>query len=221
MADRTEEEQIEAIKQWWKDNGSAVILGVVIGVGALVGWRGWSSYQDSQSQAASSLYQEMQTAQQNDDTDEVKKTGQRIIEEYGSTPYASFAAMLLARQAVNDDDLATAETHLRLALDNAADPSLEHVARLRLLQVLTAREQYAEALEIINATDHGQFTAQYEELRGDILLAQDKPDAARQAYQLAMANARPQAADRDLLEMKLESLGGSAPGQPGNARMAE
>ena len=210
MVDRTEEEQIEAIKQWWKENGSAVILGVIIGVGALVGWRGWNNYQDSQARAASALYQEMLSAQQLSDTDALRDKGQQIIDEYGSTPYVTFAAMLLATQAVADGELEKAEQQLRLALDKVGEPSLEHVARLRLLQVLVAREKYDAALQVINDTELGEFTAQYEELRGDILLAQDKPDAARQAYQLAMANSRPQAPDRDLLEMKLENLGGSA-----------
>ena len=210
MVDRTEEEQIEAIKQWWKENGNAVILGVIIGVGALVGWRGWTSYQDSQARAASSLYQEMLNAQQQSDADTIRQTGQRIVDEYGNTPYVTFAAMLLASQAVADDDLEGAEQKLQLALDKAGEPSLEHVARLRLLQVLVARDKHDAALRMIDATDFGEFTAQYEELRGDILLAQNKPDAARQAYQLALANSRPQAPDRDLLEMKLENLGGSA-----------
>jgi len=215
VSDRTEEEQIEAIKQWWKENGSAVILGVIIGVGSLVGWRGWNSYQDSQARAASSLYQEMQTAQQNDDSETIKQTGQQILNEYGGTPYAAFAAMALARQAVNADDLATAEKHLRLALNTLSEPSLQHVARLRLLQVLTAADKHDEALAMIDSTKHGEFTAQYEEIRGDILLAQNQPDAARQAYQLAMSNSRPQAPDRDLLEMKLENLGGDASGRAG------
>lgn len=209
MVDRTEEEQIEAIKQWWKENGSAVILGVIIGVGALVGWRSWNTYQDNQARAASSLYQEMLTAQQQADTGKVSETGQRIINDYGGTPYVTFAAMLLASQAVADDDLETAEQHLHLAMDKANEPSIQHVARLRLLQVLIARDKYDEALKIIEGTQFGEFTAEYEELRGDILLAQHKPDAAREAYKLAMANSRPQAPDRDLLEMKLENLGGS------------
>lgn len=210
MVDRTEEEQIEAIKQWWKENGTAIILGVVIGVGALVGWRGWTNYQDNQSRAASTLYQQLLTAQQNADSDAIRETGQRIIDDYGSTPYAAFSALQLARLAVENDDYESAEQLLRQALDKAAEPSLEHIARLRLLQVLIARDKHDEALQIIGSTDYGRFTAQYEELRGDILVAQDKPDAARQAYQLAVANSRPQAPDRDLLEMKLENLGGAA-----------
>jgi len=210
VVDRTEEEQIEAIKQWWKENGSAVILGLVIGVGALLGWRGWTGYQASQAEAASALYQELLAAQQNNDRATTRETGERILDKYGGTTYAAFAALLLAQQAVQDDELETAERHLRLALEKSGEPSLEHVARLRLIQVLFARERYDEALQLIDATDHGSFTARYEELRGDILLAQNKPDAARQAYQVAMNNSRPQGAGRDLLELKLENLGGAA-----------
>lgn len=209
MTDRTEEEQIEAIKAWWKENGPAVVIGIVLGIGALVGWRGWSSYQASQAVAASELYQQMLTARQSGDNEVLQSSGEQLLDEYSGTAYASLAGLMLGQQAVQEDDLAKAEEFLRLALDRAPEPSIEHVARLRLLQVMIAREQYDAALQMIESTAPGQYTAQYQELRGDILLAQDNPTAAREAYQVAMANKPPQAAGRDLLEMKLESLGQS------------
>lgn len=207
MADRSDEEQIEAIKEWWRENGTAVIVGIVVGVAALVGWRGWNEYQENRASEASSLYQEMIEARGNDNTELLQEKGAELAENYATTPYAGFAALVLAQQAVTDDDLATAESQLRLALDRLEEPSMKHVARLRLLRVLAAQKKYDAALAMLENTDFGQFTGEYEELRGDILLSQNDISGARNAYQLALANTRPQAGGRELLQMKVDSLG--------------
>lgn len=208
MADRTDEEQVEAIKEWWRENGMAVVIGIVIGIGALVGWRGWSEYQENRAREASSLYQEMLAARAGGDSEQLQEKGSQLLADYAATPYGGFAALALARQALTEDDLETAENRLRQALESLDEGPLQHVARLRLLRVLTAREQYDTALELLQSTDFGRFTAEYEELRGDILLAQDDTDGARDAYRLALANTAPQAGGRELLQMKLESVGG-------------
>lgn len=213
MAD-TDEEQIEAIKEWWRENGTAVIVGIVVGIAALVGWRGWSEYQENRATEASSLYQEIIEAHRNNNTDLLQEKGSELTENYTATPYAGFAALVLAQQAVANDDLATAESQLRLALDSLDEASMKHVARLRLLRILAAREQYEDALSMLDKTDYGQFTGEYEELRGDILLSQNDISGARNAYQLALANTRPQAEGREFLEMKIDSLG-KEDGTPG------
>ena len=56
---RTEEEQVEAIKRWWSENGKGVIAAVVIGVLGSVGWQSWQDRQVSQAEAASGIYQEL------------------------------------------------------------------------------------------------------------------------------------------------------------------
>jgi len=55
----TEEQQVEAIKDWWKENGKAVIIGAVVGLGGLFGWR---YYQDSVIQASETASQSYTTA---------------------------------------------------------------------------------------------------------------------------------------------------------------
>lgn len=207
MADRTDEEQLEAIKAWWRENGTGVIVGIVIGVGALVGWRGWNEYQENQARAAAQLYQEMLSARASNDTAALTDKARQLQDDYGATPYAGFASLNLARQAVSDDDLESAERHLRSALDSFSEPSLKHVTRLRLLQVLSAREQYDTALALLDKTDPGEFTGAYAELRGDILLARGQTDAARDAYRTALNNSQPQSGERELLQMKLDGLG--------------
>ena len=37
----SEEEQVQAIKKWGKENGPGIIAGLILGLGALFGWRYW------------------------------------------------------------------------------------------------------------------------------------------------------------------------------------
>lgn len=207
MVDRTDEEQIEALKEWWRENGKAVILGLMIGVGAIGGWRLWDSYQESRALEASAVYQKLQAAVRDNQNESVREHGRQLIDNYAGTPYAAFASLALARLAVEEGDLERAERLLHGALKNAPESSIQHVARLRLIQVQIAQDKLNAALGLIESTNFGGFTARYEELRGDVLLAQGQPEAARQAYSTALTNTPPQSQGRELLTTKLESVG--------------
>lgn len=39
MEHRTEEEQVAALKQWWKDNGNSLIIGVGLALAVVFGWK--------------------------------------------------------------------------------------------------------------------------------------------------------------------------------------
>lgn len=203
-----ENEQVEALKEWWQENGKAVVFGIVLGVGGVIGWRGWQSYHEHQALDASALYQEMLVELHQDRKQPVIDHGERLIEDYARTPYATFAALALAKLATQEADYAVAEERLRWAADNAREPALRHVARLRLIQTLLARDKTDEALNLIDATrDPGKFAAQYEEFRGDALLKLGRPAEARDAYQIALNSTRPGAGHYEILEMKLDNLG--------------
>ena len=48
----TEEEQVEAIKKWWNENGKSIITGIIIGVIAIFGWRSYENHTAMQAKAA-------------------------------------------------------------------------------------------------------------------------------------------------------------------------
>ena len=57
----TEEQQVEAIKRFWKENGTAIIVGAVLGLGGLWGWRYYNDEQIAAKEQASAAF-ESQTA---------------------------------------------------------------------------------------------------------------------------------------------------------------
>ena len=47
-----EHDQVDAIKRFFVENGKALVVGVILGVGALIGWRYWNNHQLSKGDIA-------------------------------------------------------------------------------------------------------------------------------------------------------------------------
>jgi predicted negative regulator of RcsB-dependent stress response len=204
---KTEEEQAEALKKWWKENGKFIIAGIVIGIGAIFGWRGYNDQIAREAEAASTLYEQMLVASRGNDSENVSIYANRIVDDYESSSYATFANLMLAKLAAESGSLEQAETHLRWVLDNNSQEEFNHVARLRLTRVLIAGDKLDAARKTLDVTKPGDFFARYEELRGDIFVKQDKIAEARQAYQKALANTATAEVGQSILQMKLDDLG--------------
>lgn len=203
----TEEQQAEVVKKWWRENGKSIIAGVVMGITAIFGWRSYDSYTAQQAEAASIVYEQMLIASRDDDIENAAIYANRVINNYGSSSYATFATMMLAKLAAESGDFDLAATHLRWVLENNSETGFNHIARLRLARVLIAGDKLDMATTTLNVSKPGGFLARYEELRGDIFVKQDKTEEARQAYQKALVNSSASAGGKSLLQMKLDDLG--------------
>lgn len=202
----SEDQQIQAIKKWWKENGASLLLGLGIGVGALLGWREYLAYQTDHSAEASNLYQTVQTQVVNNrlDDEHIRKAD-TIRNEYGDTPYAALVSLAQAKHAYENGDAESAIMHLRSAIENSEEADVKHVASLRLARVLIAQKKHDEA-EVILLSEHpAAFTAGYEELKGDLFVARGEIAQAREAYDRAI-NAADGSPGRWLL-LKRQDLG--------------
>ncbi|MEH6590612.1 MAG: tetratricopeptide repeat protein [Halioglobus sp.] len=210
----SEEEQVEALKRWWDENGRSIVLAVVVALSAGFGWQTWTGYQDSNMEQASNIYQQMLQA-----VGAAEMTEKQIAEsnalalqlksDHPDSSYAQFAALHLARLAVTNDDLTGAEAQLRWVLmraENGGD--IAQVAELRLARVLAAQGQLDAALEILQQATGTRYGASYAVARGDILLRQGHTDEARDAYLDAQILAAQGAGQVSLatVEQKLQSL---------------
>lgn len=206
MADyASDEEQVEAIRRWWQENGRSVITGVVVGLAAIGAWRGWEWYTTQQGLQASSHYEQVMSALGSDQRETVAEHATILREDYAGTPYAALAAFAAARAAVDADAPGEAESWLRWVLDNADDAHLRHLARARLARVVGAGGDTAVALELIDADVPSAYTALYGEIRGDLLAARGDRAAAAEAYREAL-DAEVQPADPGLVQRKLNHV---------------
>ncbi len=205
----TEEQEIEAVKKWWKENGLPIGLGLVIGLGGLFGWRGYQAHQEQQAIAASDIYSALLAQTRNKELDEAKGTAEKIIAEYQDTKYAVYSSMILAKIAIEDSDYVTAKQHLQFAKEHADDDELQSLAGLRLARVAFAEGNFAETQKLLASVNGDAYAASVAELKGDIFSQQGDLSKAREEYALALSKSEADTGSYQILEMKLDSVGNS------------
>lgn len=179
----TEEQQVEVIKNWWKENGTSVIAGTVIGLVGLFGWRYYNEHQQTTQEAASQAYNEMSAQLAKGDAAGFEQA-QSFISAHKGDSYAELAALQLAAAAVKADKLDLAAEQL-IQVATSGDESIRPIAALRLARVLNDQGKADEALAQLGKINNDAFKAQVAEVRGDILQKQGKSEEARDAYQAA------------------------------------
>lgn len=202
----TEEEQVEALKKWWSENGTAIIIGIVVGLAAMIGVRYWFSYHETLALKASDAYYKFSAAISKKDGALTQTLANEMLEDYKGTSYAALTAMQMAKLDVDANKLSAAEKNLRWAVANPGHKSIGLFARLRLAQVLKAENKFDEALKLIGQVKDPTFDARFAVIRGDILRKQGKPEQAREAYQLALTGSSLSGKEREFVQMKLDDV---------------
>ena len=206
--DHEEQEQIDALKHFWRDYGKLVItvaVAFVVGVG---GVQGWKYYKRTQAEQASQAFAKLETAQAKGDNNEMRNVAKSIIDEYGNTSYAAFAALILAKIDREAGDLEAAGKQLQWVVDNTRSEEMRMLSRLRLAAVLLDRKEYDAALKLLDEKVTEAFAGPYSDLRGDVLVAQGKVAEARAAYEKALEKATGNSQWRDVVQIKLDTLSG-------------
>lgn len=207
--DLEEQEQLSAIKSWWSQYGRLVIVTVTGSLLAIGGIRGWHYYQNSQSAAAVALFAQQQAAERASDHKRVRDIASEITDRYGSTPYATLAALSAAKSDFDTGDLASAKTRLQWVIDKAKEEEARDVARLRLARILHDEKKVDEALKLLEAKHADSFAGLYADLKGDLLFTQGKREEARAAYQLALDRSDAGSPMRQIIQLKLDAVGGA------------
>jgi predicted negative regulator of RcsB-dependent stress response len=200
----TEEEQLDALKRWWKENGQSTITGLVLGIAVILGWNYWQEHKQSQAGQASALYSQLIQAIGADKKDSAEKLAERIQQQYPKTEYAAYGGLLLAKLKVQQGDTAKARTLLN-AVAAGPNKDLDNIARIRLVRLMMAAGEYEQGLQLINDIDpatSSSFSGNYDELVGDLYVALDRLDQARSSYQKALENGY----KSPLLQLKIDDL---------------
>ncbi len=213
---RTEEEQIEALKRWWSENGKSIVIGIVLAAAAVFGWRAWQAQQQAAGEAASELFFSLVEASnlRNSGDATAAATASHLSNtlrsEHGDTAYAIYAALMAAKQAVDSDQLAAAEEELQWAVAKAErNSSLWLIANLRLARTILAQggeDNARRALALLEDVEAAGHRASYAEVKGDIYQLLGRADDARAAYQAALDALRSGGIRNPFLVMKLDDL---------------
>ena len=202
---KTEEEQVEAIKQWWKENGKSVIGGVLIGLLVVGGGKGWIEYNRIQAENASAFYENFSQAAAVGDLDTAEKRGEALIEEYGGSTYAHFTALRLARLEYESGQKDEAKARLQWVVDNSRQDALVKLAQVRLARLMLDTGALDEADRLSADPAEDAWQGEFLSIQGDLKLSRGDREGARRAYAEALEKG---VSTPVLVRMKLAELGG-------------
>lgn len=184
----TEEQQLEAIKKWWKENSTNIIGGLAVGVSSIFGWQYYQDKTIVHTESASVLYEQVAVNLENIATVNEQMTRVNTLQaEYSDTPYAGLAALLLAKQQMASGEFVKAQQQLDWLVNNAQQDEVKYLAKIRLARLLVNTQQVDKALAILNEVFPNSFNAMVYELKGDVLVLKGDMAQAKSAYQQAMA----------------------------------
>jgi predicted negative regulator of RcsB-dependent stress response len=200
---QTEEQQVEAIKGFWKENGTAVIAGLVLGFAGFIGFNYYKDAQLANEVETSDAYQAVMESAGKDEQ-LFSTSANKFITENKDSSYASLTAFALAKEAATHKDWPQVAKHLTTAIESATNQGIKAIASVRLARVQIQLEQYTEALATLSVTLPESFKGAVEETKGDAYFKQGKAELARSAYQAAL-DVEGQA-NNSALQMKLNDL---------------
>ena len=209
---RTEEEQIEAIKKFWAENGTKIVAAILTCIALFFGYQAWERHQLAEKNKVSLYYNELtkvlEDGQDLTEENRVKfdEVFEKIRKEYPKSIYASYAALHKARLEVEKKEFDQAAQSLQWVINAAVTSEIVALANLRLARVEFARGNLDQALNLLQK-DQGPFAAGYEEIKGDVLLEQNQPEQALVAYKKARSLQQESAGiPNRILDMKIEAL---------------
>lgn len=206
------QEQDKVVKKWLAENGSAIVMGLVIAFGGLFGFKQWQSWQISNKQQASAEFEVVSELLLDGQLDSAMSNYQNLQENYSKSPYASLAALQMAKARLEASQPELAINLYQFVVENGHPKALSVVARERLSRVYLDQGRADEALDLLlNAGDISGFESRFAEVKGDIYFSQGKTDEAISAYLEALETLELGVGDRASLVLKLESLGADIP----------
>jgi len=205
--DLQEQEQLDALKAFWKQYGNLVTWVLVLALGAYAAWNGWGYYQREQGLKAGALYDELDRSAQAGDAERAARVFGDLKDKYAGTAFAAQGGLLVARVQADKGQTDAARASLTWVADQGADDALRAVARLRLAGLLLQAQQHEDALKQLDAATAEGFEGLVADRRGDVLLAMGRKDEARAAYQTAYQRLDDRLDYRRLVDAKLTALG--------------
>lgn len=205
--DLQEQEQLDAVKAFWKRYGNLITWLLVLVMGMFAAWNGWNWWQRDQAMKSGAMYDELDRAVQAGDAAKTARIFADLKERFPRTAFAQQGALATARLQFDQGQFDAARGTLTWVAEKGIEEEIRTVARLRLAALQAEAKEFDAALKTLDAATAPTFEALVADRRGDVLAAQGKPELARAAYQTAWAAMSDKVDYKRLVEAKLTSLG--------------
>ncbi|MBT9613103.1 MAG: tetratricopeptide repeat protein [Burkholderiales bacterium] len=205
--DLEEQEQVDALKAWWKEHGNKVIVGLTVFVLTVAGWRGWEAYQSKQTGEAAALFEVLRVELATNDPKKIRDVAGQLIDKFPRTVYATDAAMIAAKINFESGDAKSAKAQYQWVIEHAKQAQSKDLAHLRLAVVLLDEKNYGDALKQLESAHDTAFAPLFNDLKGDVYALQGKSKEARSAYQAAIDKLPKDSPFKNYVQIKLDALG--------------
>lgn len=205
--DLQEQEQLDALKSFWKQYGNLITWTLILVLGAFAAWNGWNYWQRDQAVKAGAMYDALEQAAQAGDAERAGRVFADLKQSYPKTAFAQQGGLAAAKTQFGAGQADAAQASLQWVADNAVETEYRTIARLRLAALLSDAKKFDEALKQLDGATAAGFEALVADRRGDVLVAAGKTDEARAAYQAAWKAMDDKIDYRRLIDAKLTALG--------------
>lgn len=199
-------EQSERARQWLQQNGSSIVVGVLLGLAVLMGWQRWQQSGVSHRAEALAKFEQLEEAAGKDDQELVGKLVDDLRRNYSDTAHAGLAALEQAEMLLKIGKMDEAASALKFAADNSKQATVQAIAATRLARVQIARGEPQKALDTLKSVKLEGYAAEVDAIRGDAYAALGKTDDAVKAYDAALAATDVAAPQRRTIEVKRDDL---------------
>ncbi|MFI4939152.1 MAG: tetratricopeptide repeat protein [Burkholderiales bacterium] len=207
--DQETEQQLATVKAWWSKYGNLVTWLLIIVLAGFSGWSIWNNWQQKSVSQAGQLFDELQKAATAKDNGKVQRVAADMQEKFGKTVYAQMSALTAAKLAFDADDVKSAKIQLQWVIDNGIDDEYKAIAKVRMAGILLDEKAYDDGLKMLSGEFPAQFVSMVADRKGDILVGQNKIADARAAYRQALDKADQKNPGRQLIQVKLDAIGGT------------
>ena len=202
----TPEEQDERARKWLRDNGPALVIGIVLGLGAVFGYNQYQAKLKTDAETASAVYQELESLYEQSELAQIDELVETLKQDHKGSSYAAKAVLLRAKQ-LSVSDLSAAAGELQWVMDHAEELGLQHTARIRLAKVQFAAGNYEAAYDLASRKPYDGFDSHYLEILADISARRGDFELARDYYQQAADSlTSADAAYQSILTLKINRL---------------
>lgn len=202
----SDKEQIEMIRNWWRENGKFTLLSIVAALVITSGWRYWQNSKNQEAANASVVYEQMLNHAASHQLSAVQFEVTNLLTSYPHTPYASLAAFMSAQNAVSNNKIDEALEKLNWVISNSKNKDFKQIAKIRKARILLSLKKYDEALSLLTEISSAAYLPLMYEVKGDVLVAKGDKKAALSAYQLALSSLKKDEPNRSFLRMKYDQL---------------
>ncbi|MDQ7048144.1 MAG: tetratricopeptide repeat protein [Enterobacterales bacterium] len=205
MSYQTEEQQIEQLKDWWKENGTPLLIGAALGLAGFFGWEFWDEQQATYQSSASDQYNALNKQIEAKNIDQQTQLAKAIKKDFSDTAYAALSAFQLAKLAVNKEDFDTATAELKWIINKNIADDMSGIAKIRLARINISLKQAEQAIELLDFEADSGFYELANLVKGDAYMALGKSTEALEAYQTAVAKGQT-SASHPSLKLAIEEL---------------